>query len=155
MERLKPFFHGRPKLLVVDDQPINIRVLHELFRPECDVFMATHGEQALTISRELHPDLILLDVVMPGMDGYEVCRRIKWALYTPPFNSGRQFQQFFQRLPDPLRTEIRLNNNIMKHVSTDSRVIRVKAEGTYGKVTKRLEGVIDTSTGRYVYFREN
>ncbi|MFY1052863.1 diguanylate cyclase domain-containing protein [Ectopseudomonas khazarica] len=77
MERLKPFFHGRPKLLVVDDQPINIRVLHELFRPECDVFMATHGEQALTISRELRPDLILLDVVMPGMDGYEVCRRLK------------------------------------------------------------------------------
>jgi len=90
-----------------------------------------------------------------ALEWLEVCRRIKWALYTPPFNSGRQFQQFFQRLPEPLRTEMRLNNNIMKHVSTDSRVIRVKAEGTYGKVTKRLEGVVDTSTGRYVYFREN
>ncbi|MGG2396678.1 diguanylate cyclase domain-containing protein [Pseudomonas sp. SH1-B] len=77
LERLRQYFHGRPKLLVVDDQPINIRVLHELFRAECDVFMATHGEQALAMSRELRPDLILLDVMMADMDGYEVCRRLK------------------------------------------------------------------------------
>lgn len=68
---------GRPKLLLVDDQPINIRALHQLFRFECDVLMATGGEQAIDICRAQLPDLILLDVVMDGMDGHEVCRRLK------------------------------------------------------------------------------
>lgn len=68
---------GRPKLLLVDDQPMNIRVLHQLFRYECDVRMATGGEQAIEVCKALLPDLILLDVVMEGMDGHEVCRRLK------------------------------------------------------------------------------
>ncbi len=67
----------RPKLLVVDDQPLNIRVLNELFRFDCDVFMATRGEQAVDICQQQQPDLVLLDVVMQDMDGYEVCRRLK------------------------------------------------------------------------------
>jgi diguanylate cyclase (GGDEF)-like protein len=67
----------RPKLLVVDDQPINIRVINELFRAECDMYMATNGEQAIALSKSLHPDLILLDIMMTGIDGLEVCRRLK------------------------------------------------------------------------------
>lgn len=77
METWLPHFHNRPKLLIVDDQPTNIRVLHELFREECDVFMATSGAQAIATCQAQLPDLILLDVVMHGMDGYEVCRRLK------------------------------------------------------------------------------
>lgn len=69
--------HGKPKLLVVDDQPINIQVMYQAFAGECQVFMATSGEQALTICKDNPPDLILLDVVMPGMDGFEVCTRLK------------------------------------------------------------------------------
>lgn len=68
---------GRPKLLLVDDQPINIQVLYQIFSATCQVFMATGGEQALQVCHDKLPDLILLDVVMPGMDGYEVCRRLK------------------------------------------------------------------------------
>ena len=70
-------FKVRPKLLVVDDQRINILVLNELFREDCDVFMATSGEQALQVCRAQLPDLVLLDVQMDGIDGYEVCRRLK------------------------------------------------------------------------------
>lgn len=70
-------FKVRPKLLVVDDQRINILVLNELFREDCDVFMATGGEQALQVCRAQLPDLVLLDVQMDGIDGYEVCRRLK------------------------------------------------------------------------------
>ncbi|WP_429527126.1 diguanylate cyclase [Pseudomonas frederiksbergensis] len=77
METWLPHSHNRPKLLIVDDQPTNIRVLHELFREDFDVFMATSGEQAITVCQAQQPDLILLDVVMEGMDGYEVCRRLK------------------------------------------------------------------------------
>jgi diguanylate cyclase (GGDEF)-like protein len=69
--------HGKPKLLVVDDQPINIQVMYQAFAGDCQVFMATSGEQALTICKSNPPDLVLLDVVMPGMDGFEVCKRLK------------------------------------------------------------------------------
>src|SRR5471030_868455 len=77
METWLPHSFNRPKLLIVDDQPTNIRVLHELFREDCDVFMATSGEQAISVCLTQLPDLILLDVVMEGMDGHEVCRRLK------------------------------------------------------------------------------
>jgi len=69
--------HGKPKLLVVDDQPINIQVMYQAFAGEYQVFMATSGEQALTVCKNNPPDLILLDIVMPGMDGFEVCTRLK------------------------------------------------------------------------------
>ena len=68
---------SRPKLLLVDDQPLNIRVLNELFRFDCDVFMATRGEQAISICQHQQPDLVLLDVVMDDMDGYQVFQQLK------------------------------------------------------------------------------
>jgi diguanylate cyclase (GGDEF)-like protein len=69
--------HGRPKLLVVDDQPINIQVMYRCFAGDYQVFMATNGDQALSVCASNPPDLILLDVVMPGLDGFEVCKRLK------------------------------------------------------------------------------
>jgi diguanylate cyclase (GGDEF)-like protein len=69
--------HGKARLLVVDDQPINIQVMYQAFGGDYQVFMATSGEQALTICNNNPPDLILLDIVMPGMDGFEVCKRLK------------------------------------------------------------------------------
>ncbi|SAL41640.1 diguanylate cyclase [Caballeronia peredens] len=67
----------RPKLLIADDQPVNIRVLYELLRHDCDIFMATSGAQAIALCQSEVPDLILLDVVMDDLDGHEVCRRLK------------------------------------------------------------------------------
>lgn len=67
----------RARLLVVDDQPVNIQAIYQIFAETHDVFLATSGEQALTFCRSEPPDLVLLDVVMPGMDGLEVCRRLK------------------------------------------------------------------------------
>ena len=81
-ENWLPDFCSRPTILVVDDQPANIRVLHELFRHDCDIFMATNGEQAITVCQSQLPDLVLLDVVMDGLDGHEVCRRLKSDLAT-------------------------------------------------------------------------
>lgn len=66
-----------PRVLVVDDQAINIRVAFEALRGDHEVFMATSGEQGLQVFRDARPDLVLLDVVMPGMDGHEVCSQIK------------------------------------------------------------------------------
>lgn len=67
----------KPRLLIVDDQPLNIQALHRVFADDCQVFMATSGAQALQLCSQQLPDLVLLDVQMPGMDGIEVCLRLK------------------------------------------------------------------------------
>lgn len=69
--------HGKPKLLVVDDQPDNIQLLVQAFAGDYQVLMATSGEQALAVCHSDPPDLVLLDVLMPGMDGFAVCRQLK------------------------------------------------------------------------------
>lgn len=67
----------RPKLLIVDDQPINVRMLHDIFQADHDVFVALSGADALAFCSTNLPDLILADVIMPQMDGYDLCRRLK------------------------------------------------------------------------------
>ncbi|MCX7278569.1 MAG: diguanylate cyclase [Burkholderiales bacterium] len=74
-QSLKP--ESKPKLLIVDDQTINIQVLYHAFATEFQVFMATSGAKALSICEKDAIDLVLLDVMMPEMDGYEVCTRLK------------------------------------------------------------------------------
>jgi class 3 adenylate cyclase/CheY-like chemotaxis protein len=68
----------RQKVLVVDDTPQNIRLLEAILLPRgYAVLTATSGQDALRLVSEQRPDIILLDIVMPGMDGYEVCRRVR------------------------------------------------------------------------------
>lgn len=67
----------RAKILVVDDAPTNLMALSTLLMPQYCVRVANSGERALEIARDWLPDLILLDVVMPRMDGFEVCRQLK------------------------------------------------------------------------------
>ncbi|WP_306149381.1 MULTISPECIES: two-component system response regulator [unclassified Roseibium] len=68
----------RNTILVVDDERVNINVLVELLRDDYQVLVAKDGDQALKRANgDQPPDLILLDVMMPGIDGYEVCRRLK------------------------------------------------------------------------------
>ena len=65
-------------ILLVDDQPANLQVLmNTLERLGCKLLVAKNGETALTIAQKVRPDLILLDIMMPGIDGFEVCRRLK------------------------------------------------------------------------------
>lgn len=68
---------NRPKLLIVDDQPINIRLLNDLFREDCRVLIATSGREAVKLCLKYLPDLVLLDIVMPDMDGYEVLASLR------------------------------------------------------------------------------
>jgi len=66
------------KVLVVDDDRLNLTLLVNLLKPSYEVLAAKSGRKALTAARgQAPPDLILLDVMMPEMDGYEVCRRLK------------------------------------------------------------------------------
>lgn len=68
----------KAKILAVDDAPANLKLLANALRADYDLALATSGPLALDIAQaEPMPDLILLDVMMPEMDGYEVCRRLK------------------------------------------------------------------------------
>ena len=69
---------NKPYILLVDDTESNLRLLGPLLRAEgWSVAAATRGEQALQLIRQRLPDLVLLDVMMPDMDGFEVCRRLR------------------------------------------------------------------------------
>ena len=74
--RTRPML-GRPRVLIIDDVPNNIEVLGEALSQDYDVRFACSGQEGLTIAVADPPDVILLDVVMPEMDGFEVCRRLK------------------------------------------------------------------------------
>lgn len=67
------------RLLIVDDAMENIQILNHVLGEEHEVLFAMNGEKALELAREHRPDLILLDAVMPGMDGYEVCAALHAA----------------------------------------------------------------------------
>ncbi|AHF02068.1 chemotaxis protein CheY [Thiomicrospira aerophila AL3] len=67
----------KPTILCVDDTPANLMLLKALLEEEYDVKLVNSGEKALSLLARLPVDLILLDVMMPEMDGYEVCRRLK------------------------------------------------------------------------------
>jgi class 3 adenylate cyclase len=67
-----------PRLLVVDDTVQNVKLLRDLLSAKgYEVLTAGSGAEALALVEQQHPDLVLLDVVMPGMTGYEVCRRLR------------------------------------------------------------------------------
>lgn len=69
---------GKCTVLVVDDTPDNLSLMSELLRTDYKVKLAPSGERALQIvAGDGKPDLILLDIMMPGLDGYDVCRRLK------------------------------------------------------------------------------
>ncbi|MBF0135051.1 MAG: response regulator [Magnetococcus sp. DMHC-1] len=68
---------GKPVLLIVDDVPANIKTLVSILSSECKILVATHGLAGLETAKSKHIDLILLDILMPEMDGFEVCKRLK------------------------------------------------------------------------------
>lgn len=71
------------RILVVDDQPANVRMLEaKLLAEYYDVCTAENGHDAIDLARREQPDLILLDIMMPGIDGYETCQRLKADLQT-------------------------------------------------------------------------
>ncbi|MGS0755982.1 response regulator, partial [Roseateles sp. GG27B] len=65
------------KILLIDDTPINLQVLTAALAADFELQIATSGPKGLALAESNPPDLILLDVIMPGMDGHETCRRIK------------------------------------------------------------------------------
>ena len=68
----------KPRILLVDDNQQNVELLEAyLLKVDCDTEIAVDGQDALTKTAEFHPDLILLDVMMPKLNGFEVCQKLK------------------------------------------------------------------------------
>ena len=68
---------GKNSLLIVDDDKFNLRMLSNILQPQYDVYTASSGKAAIEMAEELLPDLILLDIIMPEMDGYQVLKALK------------------------------------------------------------------------------
>lgn len=83
----------KPQILIVDDERFYINVLVELLKDEYKPYIAKSGEQALSRLADNKPDLILLDIMMPGMDGYQTCLKIKentlWSAIPIIFLTGK------------------------------------------------------------------
>jgi diguanylate cyclase (GGDEF)-like protein len=67
----------RGKILLVDDQVVNIKILHQLLHQDYDIHMATDGLKAIEICEKIQPDIILLDIEMPNLNGFDVCAKLK------------------------------------------------------------------------------
>lgn len=67
----------KPRILVVDDEPVNVELLDGILSNDFEIIRASNGNDALTQVEKFLPDLILLDIIMQGMNGYEVCRKLK------------------------------------------------------------------------------
>ncbi len=67
----------RAKILVVDDEPTNLKVLKQILQQDYRLVFAKSGEEALTLTTREQPDLILMDVMMPGMTGFQACAQLK------------------------------------------------------------------------------
>ncbi|CAK0744035.1 conserved hypothetical protein [Gammaproteobacteria bacterium] len=68
---------NKPRIMIVDDVPANIKILLSILSDDYKLFIATNGQNALDVILAKPVDLILLDILMPEMDGFEVCRRLK------------------------------------------------------------------------------
>lgn len=68
---------GTPRILCVDDNPRNLTILKKSLGPGHEIETATSGEEAIAIATRTTPDVVLLDIMMPGIDGYETCRRMR------------------------------------------------------------------------------
>ncbi|QYJ98595.1 response regulator [Shewanella alkalitolerans] len=70
-------FSRKGRILIVDDMQVNIIILRQLLSQEYEIATALSGQEALALCHSFKPDLLLLDIEMPGMSGFEVCRRLK------------------------------------------------------------------------------
>lgn len=67
----------KPQVLIVDDDPVNIELLEGYLSKDYDILKAFDGNEALTIVEANPPDIVLLDLIMPGINGYQVCKKLK------------------------------------------------------------------------------
>ncbi|HIK07421.1 MAG TPA: hybrid sensor histidine kinase/response regulator [Trichormus sp. M33_DOE_039] len=133
-------------ILLVDDNPNNLKVLSEAIQ-ECGwkALMATDGESAIEQAEYAHPDLILLDVMMPGIDGFETCRRLKTNPST--LNTPVIFMTALSDATDKVKgLEIGAVDYITKPFQQEEVIARLKLHLKISHLTKTLEQRVQERT---------
>ena len=135
----------RAKILVVDDTKTNIEVLEGILSSQYDVFVALDGRKALFLTEKVKPDLILLDVMMPELDGYETLREMKSRNIL-----GGTPVIFLTAKSDPKSEQIGLNlgavDYIGKPFSPDLVLLRIKNQLEYKRQRDHLHELVVEKT---------
>lgn len=139
----------KEKILVVDDDDINIGLLTNLLDSEYEVFSANNGVEAIQLAIQEKPSLILLDIIMPGMDGNEVCSRLKKEPHTADipiiFLTAKESEK-----DEAYALEQGAVDYIVKPFRPVPTMQRVKTHIALGKKTMR--NIIARSNGQEDYF---
>ncbi|MBF0153370.1 MAG: response regulator [Magnetococcales bacterium] len=138
---------GSPTILIIDDQPTNIKVLNELLREEYRILFAVKGQAGLDIACEMLPDLVLLDVIMPEMDGHEVCEHLKRNEKTQSipiiFITSLQLQDFEAR-----GLQLGAVDYITKPFNPDIVKLRIRNQLELKRHRDKLEEMVAEQTAR-------
>ena len=142
---------NKQKILIVDDDS-NIAELISLYlTKECfETQMVGDGEEALKVYREFHPDLILLDLMLPGIDGYEVCREIRKSSHTPIIMLSAKGEVFDK----VLGLELGADDYIIKPFDSKELVARVKAVLRRYKFAPETVSVSASPQSEYVEYTD-
>jgi len=152
----------KPLILAVDDESINLELIASAFEEEYDVLFATSGQQALSLAAQHMPDLILLDLMMPRMDGFDVCSGLKAVPATSNipvmFITGlgdTAFEtiglelgaiDFISKPINPMAVRARVHNAIKLKMELEKLVTAAEMEKNLR--TDLLEALVVTSQGR-------
>ncbi|MDJ0838532.1 MAG: ATP-binding protein [Acidobacteriota bacterium] len=130
---------GLFEILVVDDEPINLQVLSNFLEPDNHkLTLATHGKDALELIAKQRFDLVLLDIMMPNMSGFEVCRRIREE-YMPEELPIVMLTARYQLSDVVQGFEVGANDYLVKPVSRDELLVRMKTHLRLLQTTRRLK----------------
>mgnify|MGYP001547058585 CR=1 FL=1 len=133
------------RLLIVDDEPTNIHILSNILSDDYEIRAANNGERALAAALSQSPDLILLDMIMPDLDGLEVCKRLKKNEATKDIPVI-----FVTSMSDPANEELGLQagavDYISKPVSPPIVKARVKIHLQNRLTVRFLEGLLSSQT---------
>jgi len=129
----------QPVLLLVDDTPTNLQVLmRTLSGRGYRLLVAKNGEMALEIAKKAHPDLVLLDIMMPGIDGYETCRRLKADPETQ--GSAVIFMSALDDTKDKVKGfEVGAVDYVAKPFKAEEAIARVETHLTIQRLRRELE----------------
>src|SRR6478672_6663253 len=137
-----------PRILIVDDEPSNLFLLEELMKSEgYTPFLATSGTQALKIAKDLLPDLILLDIMMPDIDGFEVCKQLRQdgELQTVPVIFLTALEDEDSRLRglemmgDDYFTKPININLVIKKIASTLRLSQLRSQATQSQVRQQVK----------------